>query len=296
MNKLARVGLVLVVALIAGYVGYHSALTQKTPERTAPQPAVAAQNPPAEKALPYTPPPVKDVRLGALVNRQASLAERLPPDLSAKLQKVSSPVDFAALTAVLRDSSDDDAVRNEVANLLARSHYTSLPDILIAVLENPSESARFRSFAVQHLGGLDLPGDDASRARTNAKIHECLQDRDVEVRREAVLALVRRHDPAGIETAIQWLDSTARGKDDVRDLAVRCLFDSNRREFLPKFRTLANDPAEPVRIAAIVALSSWGDQESRPAFEACASSNSVRLQLAGKAALQRLNNVASPLK
>ena len=44
-------------------------------------------------------------------------------------------------------------------------------------------------------------------------------------------------------------------------------------------------------LAAIVALSLWGDEKSRPAFEEAAKAKSVRLKNAGKAALKRLHKV-----
>ena len=94
-------------------------------------------------------------------------------------------------------------------------------------------------------------------------------------------------DPKGVEAAARWLaDEKA---DGVRDLAIRCVHDLDLREHIPAIRKHVRDPDEVVRIAAIVALSQWGDEESRPAFEEAAKSDVVRLQRAGKAALERLD-------
>ncbi len=47
-------------------------------------------------------------------------------------------------------------------------------------------------------------------------------------------------------------------------------------------------------IAAMVTLSQWGDEHSRPAFEEAAGSGPPRLQRAGRAALARLDK-ATPV-
>lgn len=202
---------------------------------------------------------------------------------------IASAEDLQIFAKVLGDPSDDDTVRNEVANLLRRSKYTGLTNALHAVLDNPAEKPRFRSFAVQHLWQqLDGAGiDDQDRIR--AKLHELLADRHVEVRREALLALVRMRDPVGKTTAIGWLTSLEPSAETTRDLAIRCVYDLGLREQMQVIRPFARDPNEVTRIAAIVALSQWGDEGSREAFKAAADSSSIRLQRAGKAALERLN-------
>lgn len=205
---------------------------------------------------------------------------------------VSKDVDLASLSKVLMDTGDHDTVRNEVANLLRRSKYTGFTDTLLAVLDNPAEKPRFRSFAVQHLWQqLDGAGrEDQDRIR--AKMHELIADRHIEVRREALLALVRMRDPVGRTTAVGWLTAKEPSAESTRDLAIRCVYDLGLREQMPVIRPFARDPNEVTRIAAIVALSQWGDEESREAFRAAADSSSIRLQRAGKAALERLDQQA----
>jgi len=115
------------------------------------------------------------------------------------------------------------------------------------------------------------------------------------------LALVRLKDPLGAETAARWLTPSpptpfppgGEGSTEVHDLAIRCVHELDLREHLPALRKFARDPNEAVRIAALVALSDWGDEASRPAFEAAATSSVVRLQRAGKAALARLDRAQS---
>jgi hypothetical protein len=69
----------------------------------------------------------------------------------------------------------------------------------------------------------------------------------------------------------------------------------NMREHIPAIRNYARSANDVIRIAAIVALSQWGDEESRPACEEAAKSTVVRLQHCGQAALKRLDS-AKPAK
>jgi len=196
--------------------------------------------------------------------------------------------DYPLLVAVLVDPTDDDTARNEVANLLQRSKYSGLADALVGVLANPSEKVRFRSFAAQHLGLL-AAGDDAQSQKAASALFGCLSDRDTPVRREALLALVRKKDPQAAELAVQWLNDPRKEAEATRDLAIRCVQDLGMREQIPVVRKYVRDQNDVVRIAAIVALSQWGDEESRTAFEEAAKSPNVRLQRCGKMALDRLD-------
>ena len=109
----------------------------------------------------------------------------------------------------------------------------------------------------------------------------------MEVRREALLALVRIDDPKGKETAAAWLKDP--DKDNVRDLAIRCIKLLDLKQYIPTIRQYLYAKNEVISIAAIVVLSQWGDERSKPAFKKAADSKSVRLQRAGKSALKRLD-------
>ncbi|MCY3018397.1 MAG: HEAT repeat domain-containing protein [Planctomycetota bacterium] len=282
---------------------------------------------PAEPERAPLPAP-RDAALAPLLDRDAKLTDRVKPDVNSGIPKVIHPEDYPLLVAVLTDPTDDDTARNEVANLLQRSKYPGLADALCEVLDNSEEKPRFRSYAAQHLGllaGKQEPqmntderrlgdmgtgglgdgetgrGGDADRGRRGdaemitARLRQALSDRDVPVRREALLALVRKKDPQAIETAVAWLQPQTRNQKPetvVVDLAIRCVYELGLREHIPTIRKYARDPNDVVRIAAIVALSQWGDEESRPAFEEAAQSKTVRLQRAGKAALERLGKPA----
>ena len=107
-------------------------------------------------------------------------------------------------------------------NLLRRSGYEKLTDDLIEVLNRPEEKARFRAFCVQHLWQSARKAGPEDTERIRRALHRALEDRDVPVRRDALLALVRMEDPLGRETAVAWLGD--EDAEDVRDLAIRCTF------------------------------------------------------------------------
>jgi HEAT repeat protein len=231
-----------------------------------------------------------DPTLAALINRNLEVSKRLGSDISAKLPKVYNPADFPALIQCLSDPFDEDVVRNEIANLLSRSDCPDLVNTLIQILDNSREKSRFRAFATQHLGG-QLDKNITLKERVTAKLRSQLSDKDVSVQRESLLALIRQKDPHACDVAVQRLNDSAKESDAMRDLVIRCIFELDIRDQIPTVRKYARDPDEVIRIAAIVALGQWGDEQSRLAFEEAATSPSVRLQRAGKAALQRIDTV-----
>jgi len=210
-------------------------------------------------------------------------------DISSRLPRIQHKEDTDAVRTVLLDSKDNDTVRHEAAELLRRSGYDTTDD-LVGILEDPEEKERFRSWAVQHLYLNSKGASSEKRERIVQMQREALQDRHVGVRREALLALVRTGDPKGKETAIRWL--TDEDATKVRDLAIRCVRELDLREHIPTIRKYLRDENEVVRIAAIVTLSQWGDEESRPAIEEAAKSGSFRLRRCAELALKRLDRAA----
>ena len=75
----------------------------------------------------------------------------------------------------------------------------------------------------------------------------------------------------------------------MRDLAIHCAQENDLRDQIPTIRLYSRSTNDIIRIAALVALSQWGDEESRPAIEEAATSPVVRLQHCGQAALKRLD-------
>lgn len=244
-----------------------------------------------QKTTIYVPPKTLDDKLRVFVNRNATMNERIPDDFSSRIFSIDSPHDIAAVVSLLNDTDDEDAARNVAAGLLARSKYSGLVETLNNIIDNPKEKPRFRTFAAQYLAGQLSSNDLAVRERVNAKLHQLLADRDIEVRREAVLALVHEKDPQAMQMAVEWLNNSSEEMSGVKDLAIHCVYEMNQRSQISVVRTYLQSKDETVRIAAICALSQWYDDESRAAFEEAAQSNTVRVQRAGREAMARLDSL-----
>ena len=212
--------------------------------------------------------------------------------MTSRYPCVRHPQDIPVLVSVLKDAKDELVVRHEVAQLLIRSNYEGLVDDLIDVLNDPEETSTFRAYCVQYLWQKGRDSRARARQEIVSILRGCLDDRHIQVRREALLALVRVGDPKGRETAVKWL--TAEKAEGVRDAAIRCVRELDLREHIPTIRKYVRDPDTVVRIAAMVTLSQWGDEESRPAFEEAAKSDNFRLQRAGKLALRRIREAQAP--
>ena len=224
--------------------------------------------------------------LEAFLNRDAEA--RVTPDFNERIPSVTDPVQVAAVVYVLKDSTDEDTVRNEAMNLLRRSGFSRLDDVLLAVLDQPSEKERFRSFVVQHLGHelTTVDGQDRKERIAN-RLQRAMNDPQDSVRREALMALVEAGDSTALGSLISGLsDPSCAG---LRDLYIRFLLEQNNREAIPAIRKLANDPDEATRIAAIHALGKWRDENSRPLLSEALKSDQERTRRAAELALNRLD-------
>jgi hypothetical protein len=250
-------------------------------------PATTSTTTPAT-ALTPRPPRTRDPRLGAFVDKNAP--GRVAADMTTLYPRIRHEQDVAAVVSVLLDTTDNDTVRHEAANLLRRSGHKGLTDELIKVLDNPAEKARFRGFCVQHLYLNHDKAGTEERSIIVGELRSLLKDKHLPVRREALLALVRLGDRKGKETVLAWLDDPMRSAE--RDLTIRCVRDLNLRSQMPSVRHYVRAENVNARIAAMLTLSRWGDEKSRAAFEEAAKSTDRRLQSAGKAALKRLDGAA----
>lgn len=228
--------------------------------------------------------------LRAFIDPQA--AERLPRDFDYQVDRVTDADEVAAVVALLRNRSESDTMRHEAANLLRRSDYEGLEQVLIDCLQHPEETERFRSWAVQHLFMVFAERQADGPTAASALLAPLLDDPQPAVRREALLSLHRLDAPAGpdvVATAVAWLDDPA-----TVDLALRVLRERDARDYLPQVRAVLVDEtaAPPARIAAIVTVSDWGDYQSRDALARLANlpdqPANVRLRRSAQMALERL--------
>ena len=150
---------------------------------------------------------------------------------------------------------------------------------------------------MQHLGDLatSAPEKSDTRQQLVSKMESSLDDKHFTVRCQSLQNLCRLKDPKGAETAVKWLTDYrpccigADGKPADADFerasilnqAIRCAKDLDLNGQIPTIRKYATDSNEVVRIAALVVLSEWGDQDCRVVCEDAAKSKSVRLQRCG---------------
>lgn len=249
--------------------------------------AVSRETNAAPQREPYKAPPVNNPALSNFVNRKSPRV-RVPPDMVALFPSVSDPIDQEAVANVLLDVFDDDSIRNEAAELLARSNYTRLLDRLEEVLNNPYESERFRGWAVQHIGTHARSHSGPDNIRGVALLRSCLLDSALPVRREALLALVRMDDPVGIQYAADIVQSDDPANATIQDIALQCIGLVNKRAQLPHVRKLIRSSNVDVQIAAINLLADWRDLESKSDIQNYVDSKSYILRTVAQRALERI--------
>lgn len=260
---------------------------------TPPSPIAGAQVSSASAAISQAGPQAITASFSpALANFLDSTAKnRVTSDISERIPMVTDPDQVAAVVEMLRDATEDDTVRNEAMNLLRRSGYARLSECLLEVLDQPGEQARFRSFLVQHLGHELETVIESKRASITSRLRNALDDTQIPVRREALMALCEVGDPMAMRMVDGGLIDPHCG--DMRDLIIRLQLERDRRESIPAIRALANDPDEATRIAAIHALGSWRDEASRAVLEAAAKMNHERTSRAAILALRTLDGKAA---
>jgi hypothetical protein len=241
-------------------------------------------------APPFVPPSVSSPALSNVVDRRLDYVERVRTLTSGGLTEVKDPQDLATLATVLADPSEDEVVRHEIVNLLNRSGDQELEARLFQILENPAEGQKFRAWAVQHLGGLlTTPGRIPVSPDLLPRVRQLLTDRDLHVRREALLALSRANDSQTLEQIPGLLKDSAPGADGMRDLAIRIAQTQNLRDQIPLIRPYLTSTNDTLRIAAMDTLGKWQDQESRPAIETALKEGSYRVKRCAQSALKALD-------
>ena len=246
----------------------------------------------------YVPPPVKDKKLAALVNRDAK--DRIFTNMAARFPEVQHPEDFPALLSVLTDVKDDDTVRHEVAFLLMRSHCPDLVSIFFKILDSPEEQPRFRAFTMQYLFEMvqEFSNQSATEQLLTAKMRASLDDKNFEVRTQALQNLCRLKDEVGLQTAVKWLDysnykpvsteKTEFERATILKQAIEQIHAAGLKEHLDEIRQHVKDANAIIARAAIVTLADWKDTESLPLFQEAAKSSDPLLKSCAQTAIKKM--------
>lgn len=304
MSSQRRTALVVLsgalLAIGAGLVWYGSSLNDGDAQtaRSGLAGSAAVENAELARSMRSALPAGTRPALLAFVDPEA--ATRLPVDFPYQVERVSDPAEVNAVVAVLRDTAEGDTIRHEAANLLRRSAYPELEQVLIECLRHPNEQERFRSWAVQHLFMVFEERKAGDPSTAASLLVPLLEDPQPAVRREALLSLHRLHSAAPanpetrtvagdvVATAARWLADPA-----TVDLALRVLREREAKAYVPQVRAILADEsaAPPARIAAMVTLSEWNDAASREAIAQIAQlpdqPTNFRLRRSAQMALER---------
>ncbi len=308
----AVLGLGTLFAVLAGIGWPVQSATLRT---TQPQPVPSASGTPTSTVVPAVIPqttvaaplpgltaPVSPA-LKIVADRTQRDDLRLKPLVDGTVTALT-PSDILLLRRILRDASDEDTIRNEAANHLRANQVADVADDCSVVLAQAGERPRFRSFAAQHLGiaWLDACTQKApEKAKAlQPRLFALLTDRDVEVRREVLLALVRGGDTAGLAEAARLLasdDASDPAVPAMRDLALRIACETKQVASIPRVRVFLTHADATVRAAAILALGKLGDRASRAAIEAATKDKNLMVAGAAKSALAVIDsNPIQPVK
>ena len=231
----------------------------------------------------------------SLVNMGPALArfldprasDRIPPNITEQIPGLRYPDEVLAVRVLLDNRLEGDSIRNECIDLLRRSEFPDLGDLLWSFLNRSDERERFRAFLAQHLGIELISAIGQSRSVLRARMMVLLDDRHLAVRREALGALVAIRDSEAVDIVRDGLKGPRW--QDARDLIVHSAFALGLSNMRDAIRPLMHDQDTEVRIASVHALGAWDDEPSRGTITECASSEIPRLRRAAEHALRFLN-------
>ena len=297
---------VAVIACIAavGVVSYLRYPDQKQPSGLQPQ-QTASPRADADEIKPVTTPPTDvstpEVRSPSspALDKSARTIERMKAvDALPRIQPSEA---MSALHSILKEPSEDEALRNLVANKLRECGDPNLVADLTAMLWDENETPKWRNYCVQHLYQCYADKPDPAVLDT---LFQAAEADERMVRICAVWSLARvatPHDKSkapGEETLgkIRALALLALREKDAHFLITTAGVQSCARlgmaEALPDIRALASsDGTKPVslRIAAVAALGELKDTESLPLLERLSREAAGQLQLAARLALKRIS-------
>jgi len=269
----------IAVATTAYFIRQRTTKPAETPVRGPAVTAVATGQIPLSQG-------VRDPILRTLLDKTKT-NHRIPADLDYVLP-VALEEDLPAVVAMVRDVTDGAMERHEGINVLRRSRYVGLTDLLLAQLQDPREQPLFRAYLLQHLGLIlaeDKPESSVALRITDALRRE-LVGKSSEERRQAYQSLIAVKNEDALRLAHLPLDDARL--DDLRDLAIHDLYVRNETARMAEIRPYLHHPNIDTRIAAITVLGQWRDEQSAVAFREAAAETLPAMQRAGELALARL--------
>jgi hypothetical protein len=297
--------LLLVIALVLALRSYATSkpsATSNDPKNNADQPQLSSneeyrvidrrESAPSEKK--ETPPQLNSSNPFLLTFVDKNSDDRVPPDFLGKIPRINSDNEIAAVCYLVKDREEVDAIRNEGINLLRRSNYEKIDDLLINLLDDERETERMRAFFTQHLGvGLEILVDGQRDERIRNRLELALSDLQILVKRESLSALVSINNQRALEILNRGL--LYPGNENMRDLIIYLYYERDEKKRIEDIRLVLTDADQTTRVAAIYTLGQWGDIASKPAFEIAARSPIHAIKMAGSKALDSLQKLEMPI-
>jgi hypothetical protein len=223
--------------------------------------------------------------LQTFLDRQRPRADRVAA--GQQLGRVAAKADVWALTAVLRDRGEDDALRALALEALPGSAGKEVIDETIAIVSDPADggevlkesaTARLIVFSQFSRAGIDRAPEILDA------LHKAVRSENRAVREAAMGFLAVRNDPVAVGILEDTLKSPQVGAFPKSD-AIAFLAANDPREHFGAIRPHLQDSQPETRVAAVMALGA--DPVSRPALvRMTAKSESPKVR---EAALQSLS-------
>jgi len=195
------------------------------------------------------------------------------------------------------------ALKNEVANILRRQEKNpvDLARNFIAMYRDERHDEVWRDYCIQHLGAWykEISGDENRRQAVDT-IWLAANEKKSATAGTALLAFFYNIDRPGIdrvEVSAKALELAGDSdcSESARITALQICAELGDMGALSIARKIASSSAGvPLRMSAIAAIGTLGDQSDRPLLEKYASSGDVRLRKSASSALERLAGRRTP--
>jgi hypothetical protein len=216
--------------------------------------------------------------------------------------------EFGALVQFLARTPQEDslapdelnALKNEVINALKNQKRDPNPLInqLIVLYREPGQDEVLRDYCIQHLGTLYPAGTVTNRESVRQLFSEATDVKRGSIAGTALIAIANNRGADIIsqsiaDKAIAIAEDAAYGEAP-RITALQIGAKLNDARVLPVAREIAfGGSGVPLRVSAIAAIGTMGDESDLAKLEPLANSTDIRLRTAATAAVKKLGKHAS---
>lgn len=222
--------------------------------------------------------------VASMADPALDLEERIPDEPLVAFETLS-PLETEAIAAVAIDPEQELVVRHEAMAVLVADDPAGAAVILAAILSSSEQAAGARSYAVQHLG---MAAEESSEFpwADDLLSHAFVTDPELEVRREAFLALARM----GSETVSMLLDDPLDPRlEEMGDLVLAWWGERNLTRHAEAIPSLLAVEDERILLGAVALAGAWRLADARPALEQLADHPNSKIRTAASMALEAVS-------